>query len=103
MFDMCICVYTLQTMINLATMSSIQMVGLYRDPEGETIFEKSSKSIPASSTSNHQTQTIDSLRGRIKELEDTVAKLKVRISEHTHTHTHTHVHTNIYSVAKLHV
>lgn len=63
------------------------MIQHYKDPEGETVFEKTAPQ-NSSSTINHQTDqsknashTVpdnDSLRKRVKELEDIVSKLKVQ-------------------------
>lgn len=44
------------------------MVGLYRDPDGSTIFNKSSK-VTTSNTDNLQMHTIEGLKKRITELE----------------------------------
>ena len=43
----------------------IQMVGLYKDPKGETIFTKGTCTV----TNNLPTQTIDELKKRVTPLE----------------------------------
>ena len=48
----------------------MQMVGLYKDPKGETIFEKSS---PSTTAPDFQSQTIEDLQKRVSELEAIVA------------------------------
>ena len=46
----------------------VQMVGLYNDPEGDTIFDRSNKT-STSANNNLQTQTIEGLKKRVIELE----------------------------------
>ena len=69
------------------------MIGLYKDPEGSTIFEKSEGqgSMPAS---NFQTQTIDSLKQRVKDLEEIVTELQVDV-------VHKHVYYIVMAVTSL--
>ena len=50
------------------------MVGLYKDPKGEKIFEKSTLS---TATPNFQSQTMEDLKKRVTELEAIVANKKV--------------------------
>ena len=49
------------------------MVGLYKDPKGERIFDKSKSSGSVTCTTNFQTQTMEDLKKRVKELEAIVA------------------------------
>ena len=46
------------------------MVGLYKDPKGERIFDKSTLS---TATPNFQSQTMEDLKKRVTELEAKVA------------------------------
>lgn len=50
----------------------MQMVGLYKDPNGDTIFDKS-KSTMATMNNNLQMQTIEGLRNKVTELEAIMA------------------------------
>ena len=53
----------------------MQMVALYHDPGGETVFDRSDTTyVPATTISNSDT---DTLRKRVKELEAQVAKQQV--------------------------
>ena len=52
----------------------MQMVGLYKDPKGEKIFEKSTLS---TATPNFQSQTMEDLKKRVTELEAIVASERV--------------------------
>ncbi len=58
-----------------------QMVGLYKDPKGEAIFERTSthSTIPGLSSNelDERDNEMNTLRRRIKELEDEVKKKEV--------------------------
>ena len=51
------------------------MVGLYKDPEGDTIFDNSKSTAGGTTVMNNnlQTRTIEGLKGRVTELEAIVA------------------------------
>lgn len=50
------------------------MVGLYKDPEGETIFDKiNSNSLATTANNSEHGKTIQSLRSRVMELESIIA------------------------------
>ena len=57
-----------------------QMVGLYHDPHGETVFTSSSPSTletPITAMSTDKDETIESLRKRIRELEHDASQHQV--------------------------
>ena len=53
------------------------MISLYQDPEGNTVFGKSIPASGSAGTTTYSTQNVESLKARIKELENLVATLKV--------------------------
>lgn len=60
----------------------LQMVGLHRDPQGDTIFSKASGENPTLGVGSNSTKPSDevhSLRRRIKELEDEAKAKEVNI------------------------
>ena len=50
------------------------MVGLYKDPKGKRIFDKSKKSV---NSTNSQIKTVEDLKKRVTELEAIVATTEV--------------------------
>lgn len=54
-----------------------QMISLYQDPEGNTIFGKSVPGSSVAGTATYNTQSVELLKARIKELENLVASLNV--------------------------
>ena len=54
-----------------------QMISLYQDPEGNTIFGKSVPGSSMAGTATYNTQSVELLKARIKELENLVASLNV--------------------------
>ena len=56
------------------------MISLYQDPEGNTIFGKSVPGSSVAGTVTYNTQSVELLKARIKELENLVASLNVRNS-----------------------
>lgn len=59
------------------------MISLYQDPEGNTIFGKSVPGSSVAGTVTYNTQSVELLKARIKELENLVASLNVSISSHS--------------------
>ena len=53
------------------------MISLYKDPDGNKVFGKSIPGSSAAGTNTYSTQNVESLKGRIKELESLVATLNV--------------------------
>ena len=59
-----------------------QMISLYQDPEGNTIFGKSVPGSSVAGTATYNTQSVELLKARIKELESLVASLNVSKNSH---------------------
>ena len=57
----------------ICTILYLQMVGLYKDPKGDTIFDKSKSTVGGTMNNNLQTQTIEGLKNKVTELEAIVA------------------------------
>ena len=55
------------------------MISLYQDPEGNTIFGKSVPGSSVAGTVTYNTQSVELLKARIKELENLVASLNVSV------------------------
>ena len=53
------------------------MIGLYKDPEGKKIFSQTKKQGTVTGSTIQTQQTMESLRQRVKELEDIVTEIKV--------------------------
>ena len=53
------------------------MIGLYKDPEGKKIFSHTKKQGTVTGSTIQTQQTMESLRQRVKELEDIVTEIKV--------------------------
>ena len=58
------------------------MISLYQDPEGNTIFGKSVPGSSVAGTATYNTQSVELLKARIKELENLVASLNVSKNSH---------------------
>jgi hypothetical protein len=57
------------------------MISLYQDPEGNTIFGKSVPGSSVAGTVTYNTQSVELLKARIKELENLVASLNVSLKK----------------------
>ena len=53
------------------------MISLYKDPDGNKIFGKTIPGSSAAGTTTYSTQNVESLKTKIKELENLVTSLKV--------------------------
>lgn len=68
------------------TMHAMQMVSVYRDPEGKTIFSKSNPSSAPISTGDNEwgnNPTIESLQCKVKDLQFALSKYEPHLSEET--------------------
>ena len=59
--------------------NSWQMIGLYKDPEGKMVFSQTKKQGTMAGSTIQMQQTMESLRQKVKELEDIVTEIKVHV------------------------